>query len=149
MVEEFSRIFLNRNLLKILKATILTAAMGFFFLLMWWFFVLRFLTDYPEIQMLFIVLVLASLFFTFVIKITEGTVYKYGFLVGRALFMIIYLIYATNEGIFTTTFDADFAKIRLVMDFVPLLALMVFLSILDITKSILQALEFVSESPRE
>jgi hypothetical protein len=70
------KIFLKKLFPKILKAAILTAAMGFFLLLIWWFFILRFFTGYPEIQMLFAVLVWATLFFTFAIKVAEDTVYN-------------------------------------------------------------------------
>ncbi len=85
------------------------------------------------------------MFFTFTVRATEGTIYKYGFLVGRALFIIVYLIYATNGGVFSL----DFADFRFWVEFVPLLALMVFINILDMARSVLQALEFTSETPKE
>ena len=145
MTENGFKGFLKKYFLKILKATILTSAIGFFLLLIWWFFILGFFADNPEIQTLFAVLVWSTLFFTFTVRATEGTIYKYGFLVGRALFIIVYLIYATNGGVFSL----DFADFRFWVEFVPLLALMVFINILDMARSVLQALEFTSETPKE
>ena len=145
MAEDDFKGFFGKFFPKILKATVLTAVMGVFLFFLWWLFILGFFADNPEIQILFAVLAWATLFFTFTIKVTEGTIYKYGFLVGRALFIIVYLIYATNGGVFSLNF-ADF---RFWVDFVPLLALMVFINILDMARSVLQALEFTSETPQE
>ena len=129
---------------RLLKATVITALVGVFLLVVW-FFVGQLFAYYPEYQTLFAILAWATLFFTFAIKFTEGTIYKFAFIIARALFLIVYLIYATNGGMFTL----DFMGAHLMVEFIPILALMILVNVLDMAKGILQAIEFTSESPTD
>jgi len=137
--------FLKRRFFTLLKAVILTTAMAFFLLLVWWFVILKFSGDFPQVQGLFETLAAGLLLFTFVVKASEGTIYKFVFLVGRAFFLIFFFVYATNGGVF----NFDFEKFRFMVEFEALLALMIFTNILDMARSVLQAFEFSSEGPKE
>jgi len=129
---------------RLLKATVITALVGVILLVIW-FFVGQLFADYPEYQTFYAILAWATLFFTFAIKFTEKTVHKFFFIIARALFLIAYLIYATNGGILTL----DFMGAHLMVEFIPILALMVLVNVLDMAKGILQVIEFTSESPTD
>jgi len=129
---------------RIFKATIITAIVGII-LLVFWVLLSGFLSFYPKYLALFAVLIWAILFFTFGIRVSEGTIFKYGFIVGRALFLIIFFTYATNGGILTlSTTGFEFT-----MEFIPILGLLIVASLLSMGQGILEAIEFVSEGPKD
>jgi len=64
---------------------------------------------------------------------------------ARALFLIIYFIYATNGGVFTI----NVMDMRLTIEFVSILALMVLVNFLEMVRGVLQAIEFTSASPKD
>ncbi len=133
-----------RKLIKrIAKATLATAIVGAFWLFLW--ILLSVFAVFPEYLTFFAILAWATLFFTFAIRVSEDTIYKYCFIIARAFFLIIYLAYATNCGILTLNF-MDF---QLTVEFVPLLALMIAINLLAIARGLLQAIEFVSQSPKD
>jgi len=130
--------------LRIARAFLLTAASGIFWLIIW-FLASMLLANFPNYQMLFTVLAWGLLFFTFAIALAEGTIYKYLLIIIRAFFLIVYLAYATNNGILTINFE-NFA---LTVEFLPLLALMIVINLLDIARGLLQAIEFAAQSPKD
>jgi len=129
---------------RILKATIITVFLGIFLLVLW-VFVVQLFKDYPEYQKLYAILAWAIVFFTFATKVTEETIYKFVLIIARALFLIIYFIYATNGGVFTI----NFMDMRLTIEFVSILALMVLVNFLEMVRGVLQAIEFTSASPKD
>lgn len=144
-VEDISLKELFRKLFpRVLKATIVAAIVGVC-LLVFWSVVSKALTPYPEYQMLFAVFAWATVLFTFAIRVTDGTIYKYCFIIGRAFFLIIYVVYATDGGMLSL----DFMDFHFTLEFIPLLALMILINLLTIAKGVLQAIEFTSESPKE
>lgn len=129
---------------KILKATLKTAVTGVFWLILWFAFS-PLLTSFPGYLMLFAVLVWSMLFFTFTIKISEGTIYQHILSMIRGFFLIFYIAYATNYGVLTVKFE-EFA---LTMEFTPILALMIVANLLAIVRGLLQAIEFAAQSPKD
>lgn len=129
---------------RLLKATVITALVGVILLFIW-FFIGQIFADYPEYQTFYAILAWAMLFFTFAIRVAEGTIYKFAFIIARAVFLIAYLIYATDSGVFTI----DFMETRLIVEFIPILALMILVNVLDMAKGVLQVIEFTSESPSD
>lgn len=129
---------------RVAKATIITAIVGAC-LLIFWSLVLEVFAWYPEYQMFFAILAWPTIFFTFAIRVTDGTILKFCFIVGRAFFQIIYTVYATNNGILTL----DFMNFHVTLEFVPLLFLVILVNLITIGKGILQAIEFTSESLKE
>jgi len=135
---------LKKLIPRIINATIVTAIVGAILLVIW-FLVLRFLVDYPDYQLRFAFLAWATLFFTFAIRVAEGTFYKFGFIIGRAFFLIIYVIYVSNGGVLII----DQEGFHFVIEFIPILGLMILINLLDLAKGVLQALEFTSASPTD
>lgn len=129
---------------RIAKATIITAIVGII-LLVFWILLSGFLSFNPQWLAFFAVLIWAILFFTFAIRVSEGTIFKYGFIISRAFFLIIFLTYVTNEGVLTlSTMGYDFT-----MEFIPILGLLIVACLLSMGKGILETVEFVSESPKD
>ena len=144
-VEDISLNELFRKLFpRILKATIVAAIVGVC-LLVFWLVISKALESYPECRILFAVFAWATVLFTFAIRVTDGTIYKYCFIIGRAFFLITYTVYATNGGMLSL----DFMDFHLTLEFIPVLSLMILVNLLTIAKGVLQAIEFTSESPKE
>ena len=72
--------------LRIAKATLITAVAGIFWLVLW-LLISSFLANFPEYLTRFAVLAWALLFFTFAIKVSEGTIYKYILIIIRAFYL--------------------------------------------------------------
>ncbi|MCS7124953.1 MAG: hypothetical protein NZ932_06050 [Candidatus Bathyarchaeota archaeon] len=130
--------------LKVARAFLITAASAIFWLILW-FLTSTFLAGFPNYLTLFTVLAGGFLFFTFTIALAEGTIYKYILMITRAFFLIVYLTHATNGGILTINLE----NLAFTVEFVPLLALMVFINLLDVARRLLQAIEFASQSPKD
>lgn len=130
--------------LRIAKATLITAVAGVFWLVLW-LLMSSLLSDFPGYLARFAVLAWALLFFTFTIKVSEGTIYKYILIIARAFFLIVYVAYATNYGVLTVKIE-DFT---FTVEFIPLLALMIAINLLAMARGLLQAIEFTSQSPKD
>jgi hypothetical protein len=130
--------------LRIAKTTIITAVTGVFWLILW-LLISSLLANYPEYLALFAVLAWTSLFFTFTMKVSEGTIYKYILIIARALFFIVYVAYTTNCGVLTVKIE----EFTLTIEFIPLLALMIFINLLAMARGLLQTIEFTSQSPKD
>jgi hypothetical protein len=135
---------IEKRVPKALKATLKTVLVGTVFL-GFWLLLSSVLAGYPEYLTLFSVLAWGLIFFTFVISVTEGTMYKFGLVIARSLFLIIYTVYATNLG----TLSFDMKGFHLTVEFTAILGLTVVVSLLVMAKGMLEALEFTSESPRD
>lgn len=130
---------------RVLKATVVTAIVGACLLFFWLVISAALEGWYPEYNTCFVVFAWATIFFTFAIRVADGTIFKYCFIIGRAFFLIIYGVYATNGGILTI----DFMNFHFTLEFIPLLSLMILVNLLAIARGMLQAIEFMSESPKE
>lgn len=119
----------RRLIPRIAKATLATAVVGVFLFIVW-IFISMFLSSFPEYMMSFAILAWATIFFTFAVKVCEGTIYKYLFSISQAFFLIIYLSYATDFGVLTLNFG-DF---QFTVEFVPLLALMIVICLLSLAR---------------
>ena len=129
---------------RIAKATLMTVVAGIFWLVLW-LLISSLLVDFPWYLARFAVLAWALLFFTFTIKVSEGTIYKYILIIARAFFLIVYVAYATNYGVLTVKIE-DFT---FTVEFIPLLALMIAINLLAMARGLLQAIEFTSQSPKD
>jgi len=143
---EAKSIFSRRKLfVKIVKAAVITAIYGVIWLIIW-LLLSNFLGPiFQQFSTLYWILAYFSLFFTFAIKISEGTIYKYVFIILRSFFIIVYLTFSTNYGVFTM----DFAGFTFTVEFIPLLAIMVAINLLSIANGIIQAIEFAAQTPED
>jgi len=135
---------LVKSISKILKAALVTAVVGLL-LLVFWLATSGIFAGYPEYSTLFTILTVFILFFTFSIRVSEGTIFRYGFIVARSLFLIFFIAYATNSGVLSIV-GLGF---QFTVEFIPILGLMVVACLLGVAKGLLGAIEFISESPKD
>jgi hypothetical protein len=135
----------RKFLVKIVKAALVTAIYGVVWFLIW-LLLSSFLGDlFLQFSTLYWILVCASLFFTFAIRISENTIYKYVFIILRSFFLIVYIAYSTNFGVLSM----DYAGFKFTVEFIPLLAIMVAINLLSIARGLIQAIEFSAQSPED
>jgi hypothetical protein len=106
-----------------------------------WMFVAPISYMIPGLQQMIETFVMVYILLMIVGELTSGTIYQYFFSVARALFVIGYLIVSLNGGIFGLTFQ----NISLMVDLRLFLAIAVLLSLLGLAKSVLQAINYMSE----
>jgi len=139
---------LRRIVPRILKAVLWCLLIGVGFLLLESFLALFFFDFYPEAQKLFGIFTWTILVFAFLVKVSEGTIYKYMFMIGRSFFLILYFIYATNGGALTVRASEFFegAGLYVTLQFAPIVVLLVLGSLLTMIKDIIQAINFLTET---
>jgi len=74
-------------------------------------------------------------------EFTSGTVYQYFFGAAKALFVVAYLIMSLNGGIMSMAFEG----INLLVDLRLFLLITMILSLLGLARSVIQAINFMSE----
>jgi hypothetical protein len=135
----------RKFLVKIVKAALVTAIYGVVWFVVW-LLASSFLGDlFQPFSTLFLILVCTSLFFTFAIRISENTIYKYIFIILRSSFLIVYIAYSTNFGVLTVNFEGFIFTV----EFIPLLAIMVAINLISIARGLIQAIEFSAQSPED
>lgn len=135
----------RKTLIKIAKAAAITVIYGFVWLTIW-FLLSNFLGPiFQQFSTLYWILAYASLFFTFAIKISEDTIYQYILIILRSFFIIIYIAYSTNFGVFGMNFEG----FTFTVEFIPLLAVMVAINLLSIARGLIQAIEFAAQTPED
>jgi len=134
----------RRFALRVARAFLITAGYAVFWLIVW-FLTSMFLARFPNFNRLFSVLAGGLLFFTFAMTLTDGTIYKHILAMVRAFFLIVYLTYATNGGTLTINLE----NLTFTVEFVPLLALMVVINLLEVARGLLQAIDFAAKSPKD
>lgn len=86
------------------------------------------------------------IFFVVASELTSGTIYQHALNIGRALILIIFFVFALNGGI--VKFDIDVAgsqRVNLVADLKVFLLMLIAIDLLGLAKSVLQAVNFLSE----
>ncbi|MEM3551908.1 MAG: hypothetical protein QXV01_12565, partial [Candidatus Bathyarchaeia archaeon] len=135
----------RKLIVKIVKAAVITAIYGVV-----WFIICLLLSSlfgpvFQRFSILYWILAYVSLFFTFTIKISEGTIYKYILIILRSFFIIVYIVYSTNFGVFTINIEG----FTFTVEFIPLLAIMVAINLLSIAGGLIQAIEFAAQTPED
>lgn len=99
----------------------------------------------PEIasryEQLLLIFVAIILFFTVASELTAGTIFQHGFNIGKAIILMIFIIFALEGGIVFL----DMQGLQLVADLRIYLAMLLTIDLLGLAKSVLQALNFLSE----
>jgi len=127
---------------RIWKAALWSFIVGIIFLLARIFLVSFLSTFYPDFQKLFDIFVWTTIIFTFLIKFSEGTIYKYAFMVGKTFFLIIYFIYAANGGVL----NAEVMGLHIRLEFASLIVLLVLGNLFAMARHIVQAIDFLTET---
>ena len=142
MVEDDnSSAFKPRKLMvKVLKATI-KGVMFFVVYYVCWQFLAPFATIIPGLQQAIQIFVGVYISLIIVGEITAGTIYQHFFGVANDLFVISYLILSLNGGTFSMTYQ----NVGLQVDVHLFLIIAMMLSFVGLSKTILQAIGFVSK----
>jgi len=133
---------------RILKAALWSLMTGVVFFLIERFLALFLFELYPKAQNLFTIFAWTIIISVFLVKFSEGTIFKYAFLVGRNFFLMLFFIYSTNCGVLTVE-AAGFlqaSNLRIELEFVPLVVLIVFSSLVSIVRNLVQAIDFLTET---
>jgi hypothetical protein len=106
-----------------------------------WMFLAPISEMIPGLQQMIETFVVVYVILIIIGELTSGTIYQYFFNVARALFVIGYLIFSLNGGILSLTFQ----NVSLMVDLRVFLAIATLLSLLGLAKSVLQAINYMSE----
>jgi hypothetical protein len=106
-----------------------------------WMFVAPISYMVPGLQQMIETFVMVYILLMIVGELVSGTIFQHFFNVARALFVIGYLAFSLNGGIFGLTFQ----NVRLAVDLRLFLVIAMLFSLLGLTKSVLQAINYMSE----
>ena len=125
---------------KALKATVKGILFYAIYFVLWMF--LAPISDMvPGFQQMIETFVMVYILLMIVGELASGTIFQYFFNVAKALFVIGYLIFSLNGGILGLTFQ----NLSLMVDLRLFLAIAMLLSLLGLAKSVLQAINYMSE----
>ena len=90
--------------------------------------------------------IFAAVFIIFLVLgvFTSGTIYQYVFGVARSLVTMIFFIYVLNEGIVALAVSIEEVTVNIMVDLRVILAMLVLVCLLGISKNVVQAIDFVS-----
>jgi len=95
-------------------------------------------SSYRQLLHVFVVIIL---FFVVASELTSGTIFQHAFNIGKALILMIFIVYALQGGIISI----DIQSIRILADLRIYLFMLLAIDFLGLAKSILQAINFLSE----
>jgi len=95
-------------------------------------------SSYGQLLPVFVAIIL---FFVVASELTSGTIFQHAFNIGKALILMIFIVYALQGGIISI----DIQNIRLVADLRVYLVMLLTIDLLGLAKSMLQAINFLSE----
>jgi len=140
MVEAKSDSKVKKIVFKTLKAIIKGAIVYGIYILVWMF--LSPISEYvPELQLMIEAFIIVYISLMIIEEIASGTVFKYFFNLAKSLFVIGYLIFSLKSGVFGITFQ----KVSITIDLRLFLTIAMLLSLLGLSKSVLQAVNYMSE----
>jgi len=91
-------------------------------------------------EQLVFVFTMVLIVFTVLHELSAGTILQHVFSFVKALFLIIYFVYGLKGGIITATMGA----MHFLVDIRVFLAMLVFVNVLGLTKSVFEAINFLS-----
>jgi uncharacterized ion transporter superfamily protein YfcC len=95
----------------------------------------------PSFQQIIETFVIVYIFLMIIGELTSGTIFHHFFNAAKALFVILYLIFALNGGIVGITVQ----NVNLIVDLRLFLVVAMLLGLLGFAKSVLQAINFLNE----
>jgi len=87
------------------------------------------------------VFIVIILFFVVASELTSGTIFQHAFNIGKALILMIFIVYALGGGIMSI----DFENVHVVADLRIYLVMLLVIDFCGLAKSVLQAINFLSE----
>lgn len=101
---------------------------------------------YGQLLDLFVAVVI---FFVVASELTSGTIFQYAFNVGKAIILIVFFILALNGGVVSLSLNFEGTNIGIWADLRIYLAMLIIIDLLGLAKSILQAVNFLSEKAEQ
>ncbi|MCK4482368.1 hypothetical protein KAU55_04020 [Candidatus Bathyarchaeota archaeon] len=95
----------------------------------------------PSFQQTIEIFVIVYIFLMVIGELTSGTIFHHFFNAAKALFVILYLIFSLKGGILSMTVQ----NVNLIVDLRLFLVVAMLLGLLGFAKSVLQAINFMSE----
>lgn len=78
-------------------------------------------------------------FFTVASALTSGTIFQHAFNVGKSLFTLSYFLYALGGG----TLSGEMQTVHFLIDLKALLVMIIIVCLIGVSKSLLQAIQFL------
>jgi len=104
------------------------------------------LLGYTEFLFAFAVVIV---FFVVLSELVAGTIYQYALQAGKALAFMIFFIYALKGGFMVFNLPMDIGNARVEADLRVYLAMLLTVDLLGLTKSILQAVDFLARKTEQ
>ena len=134
------KISFRKITLKALKATIKAVLFHGLYLVLWMFLV-PISGIVPGFQQAVETFVMIMTILIFLGELISGTIFQHFFNAAKVLFTICYLFFSLEGGILGISYQ----NVNLVVDLRLFLAIVVLLSLVEFAKSILQAINYLSE----
>jgi len=97
---------------------------------------------YVQIFNLFVAVVLFSVVAS---ELTSGTIFQHAFNIGKAIILMLFFVLALNGGIMGLDFEMEGFSVHILADLRVYLAMLLAIDLLGLAKSVLQAVNFLSE----
>ena len=130
----------RRMVFKAVKATV-KAVLFFAVYLVVWQFIAPVSQFVPGLQQMVEAFVTVYICLMIIGDLTAGTIYQHFFNAAKSLFLIAYLMLSLGGGVFSL----DLENVSLMIDLRFVLMISMLLGLLGFTKSVLQAITFMSE----
>ncbi len=139
-VNNNSRKKIRSTVFRALKATVKSVLVYLIYYIIWMF--LAPISEYvPSLQQMIENFVIIYISLMIIGDLTSGTIFQYFVSVSKSLFVIAYLILSLKGGIFGITFQ----NVNLTVDLRLFLTIAILLSLLGLSKSLLQTINFLNE----
>ena len=146
---ETTKSFLKKMLPRIVKATIKGLLYFVFFYLLPTLVVSQLSEMAPEIfgQYTQYLTVFAAIIIVSVVasELTAGTIFQHAFNIGRAIILIVFFILALQGGIISRDLAMGDFRLSFMIDLRVYLAMLISIDLLGLARSVLQAVNFLSE----
>lgn len=101
-----------------------------------------FFTEYEQLFYIFAAIIIC---FAVLIQLASGTIFQHAFSIAKAIILIIYFIYALNGGILTLNVPIKEMTINIVANLTAFLVILISVNLLALAKSMLEAINFLSQ----
>jgi hypothetical protein len=138
--ENCIKVRIRKNVPKIVKAAVkaTVVCVAYFILVQ---FLEPISTIIPGLQQMIQTFVIVYVVLMIISDLASGTLFQHVFNAAKSLFVVVYLVFFLNEGIFPYTFE----NVNLIVDLRLFLVIAMLLGLLGLAKSVLQAINYVSE----
>jgi len=131
---------IRANVLRVMKATVKAIVVYVIYIVL-----MRLMAPismvFPDFQQIITTFVLVYIVLMVVGDLVSGSIFQHIFNAVKASFVIVYLVFTLNAGIF----DYTFGNLNLIIDLRLFLVIAMFLGLLGLAKSVLQAINYLNE----